>query len=64
MKPKTIVKSDKPMTKCLDQKRVRPTDITLQIPDSSKFRKHFNWKPKRKLDDICNDLLKYWRSSI
>mgnify|MGYP003653592947 CR=1 FL=1 len=59
-----ISKSDKTFTKILDKDRVRPTDITLQIPDSSKFRNHFNWKPKKKLDDICNDLLKYWRSNI
>ena len=59
-----ISKSDKPMTKCLDQKRVRPTDITLQIPDSSKFRKHFNWKPKKDLNDICNDLLEHWRRIV
>jgi GDPmannose 4,6-dehydratase len=59
-----ISKSNKSFTKVLDEDRVRPTDITLQIPDSSKFRRHFNWKPKRKLDDICNDLLKYWRNNI
>ena len=56
-----ISKSDKPMVKYLDQKRVRPTDITLQIPDSSKFKNHFGWKPKKNLNDICDDLLKYWR---
>jgi len=59
-----ISKSSKPFVKVLDKKRVRPTDITLQIPDSSKFRKHFNWKPKRKLNDICDDLLNYWRSNV
>ena len=59
-----ISKSDKPFVKVLDQKRVRPTDITLQIPDSSKFKNDFNWKPKRTLDDICNDLLNYWREMI
>ena len=59
-----ISKSSKPFTKVLDQKRVRPTDITLQIPDSSKFRNHFNWKPKRTLNDICNDLLNYWRNIV
>ena len=59
-----ISKSDKSFTKVLDKDRVRPTDITLQIPDSSKFRKHFNWKPKRKLNDICDDLLNYWRSNV
>ena len=39
------------------QKFIRP----LQIPDSSKFKNHFGWKPKKNLNDICDDLLKYWR---
>ena len=59
-----ISKSDKPMVKYLDQKRVRPTDITLQIPDSSKFKNHFGWKPKKKMDNICDDLLKFWREKF
>jgi GDP-mannose 4,6-dehydratase len=59
-----ISKSDKPMVKCLDKKRVRPTDITLQIPDSSKFRNHFGWKPKKDLNNICDDLLNYWREVL
>ncbi len=57
-----ISKSDKPFVKVLDNDRVRPTDITLQIPDSSKFKNDFDWNPKRDLNDICDDLLEYWRS--
>ena len=56
-----ISRSDKPMIKCLDEKRVRPTDITLQIPDTTKFRNDFEWKPKKDLTHICDDLLNYWR---
>ena len=59
-----ISKSEKPMVKCLDEERVRLTDITLQIPDSSKFREHFDWKPKKNLNDICDDLLRYWRKIV
>ena len=40
------------------------TDITLQIPSTEKFRSHFNWKPKKKMDDIWNDLLEYWRGIV
>ena len=29
----------------LDKKLLRPTDILVQIPDSTKFRKHTGWKP-------------------
>jgi len=59
-----ISKSDKPFKKILDKTRVRPTDITLQIPDSSKFYKNFEWKPIKTLNDICDDLLSYWRKKI
>ena len=50
--------------KKINPDRVRPTDITLQIPDSSKFRKEFGWKPKKDLVHICDDLLTYWRNEL
>tara|TARA_Y100001973_G_C5178650_1_gene323545 strand:- start:65 stop:1018 length:954 start_codon:yes stop_codon:yes gene_type:complete len=59
-----ISKSDKPFKKVLDKKRLRPTDITLQIPSTVKFRTDFNWKPKKTMDDIWNDLLNYWRERV
>ena len=52
------------LTKVLDKKRVRPTDITLQIPSSDKFREHFGWKPEKDLTHICDDLLNYWREVL
>jgi len=48
--------------KVLDPDRVRPTDITLQIPDSTKFREKTGWKPTKGLEEICDDLLDYWRN--
>jgi GDP-mannose 4,6-dehydratase len=45
----------------VDPARVRPTDITLQVPDWSKFNKHTGWKPTLQTEDICKDLLDYWR---
>jgi len=59
-----IAKATKPFTKALDPTRMRPTDITLQIPDSSKFRNDFNWKPSKSLEHICEDLLNYWRENL
>ena len=59
-----LSKSGKPFVKVLDKDRLRPTDITLQIPSTEKFRNHFNWKPKKKMDDIWNDLLEYWRGKV
>ena len=48
----------------LDPDRVRPTDITLQIPDTSKFRHEFGWTPMKDLTHICDDLLNYWREIL
>jgi len=59
-----ISKSDKSFKKELDKDRLRPTDITLQIPCTIKFQNHFNWKPKKTMNDICNDLLNYWRDTV
>tara|TARA_Y100001963_G_scaffold157262_1_gene252986 strand:+ start:2242 stop:3204 length:963 start_codon:yes stop_codon:yes gene_type:complete len=59
-----ISKSNKSFTKVLDEERVRPTDITLQIPDTSRFRNDFNWKPKKNMNDIWDDLLEYWRDNV
>jgi len=52
------------LVKVLDPERVRPTDITLQIPSSEKFKKHFGWKPEKDLTHICDDLLNYWREVL
>jgi len=48
----------------LDPDRVRPTDITLQIPDTTKFQDEFGWKPKKDLTHVCDDLLEYWREVL
>ena len=52
------------LNKVLDAKRVRPTDITLQIPSSDKFREKTGWKPTKGLEEICDDLLNYWREVL
>ena len=54
----------KELKKKLDQARVRPTDITLQIPDTTKFRHEFAWTPMKNLTNVCEDLLNYWRSVL
>jgi GDP-mannose 4,6-dehydratase len=48
----------------VDPALIRPTDITLQIPDWSKFKEHTGWEPIKTMDDIILDLLNYWRGSI
>jgi GDP-mannose 4,6-dehydratase len=48
----------------VDPDRIRPTDITLQIPDCTKFKLQTGWEPTKTLDDISKDLLNYWRSTL
>lgn len=48
----------------VDKERIRPTDITLQIPDTQKFRNDTGWESKKTIDDICDDLLTYWREEL
>ena len=56
--------TNKDLTKKLDKDRLRPTDITLQIPDTTKFRHEFAWTPMKNLTNVCEDLLDYWRKNI
>ena len=58
---KSTIKDLKPI---VDQDRISPTDITLQIPSSDKFRKKTGWRPTRGLEDICEDLLNHWREVL
>ena len=57
-------KNPKVFIKLQDPDRMRPTDITLQIPDSTKFREKTGWKPTKGLEEICEDLLNYWREVL
>ncbi len=61
-----ISKSKNPevFIKLPDPDRIRLTDITLQVPDSTKFREKTGWKPTKGLEDICDDLLNYWREVL
>jgi GDP-4-dehydro-6-deoxy-D-mannose reductase len=43
---------------------LRPSDISIQIPDMSKFTQHTGWEPKRSFDDTLNhfvgELYEFW----
>ncbi|MCK5342942.1 MAG: GDP-mannose 4,6-dehydratase [Candidatus Heimdallarchaeota archaeon] len=45
----------------VDPARLRPSDVTLQIPTTEKFRKETGWKPEIKFDTTLHDTLEYWR---
>jgi len=46
----------------VDSKRLRPSDVTLQIPSTEKFHKETGWKPEIKFDKTLKDTLDYWRT--
>jgi GDPmannose 4,6-dehydratase len=48
----------------VDPKKLRPSDVTLQIPDSSKFKNETNWKPEFTFEDTMKSLLDFWRTRV
>ena len=45
----------------VDKSRLRPSDVTLQIPCIDKFTEATGWKPEIKFDKTLEDTLNYWR---
>ena len=43
---------------------LRPSDVTLQIPDISKFVSATNWEAKYSFEESIEHLLNYWRAKI
>lgn len=48
----------------VDQARLRPSDVTLQIPSTEKFHKATGWKPEISFDETLKDILDYWRENV
>ncbi len=48
----------------VDPNRLRPIDADLQIPDTSKFKRHTGWEPIYTFEETMRDLLNYWREKI
>ncbi len=48
----------------IDPALVRPSDVTLQIPDTAKFRRATGWKPIYDFDESLKHLLKHWRREV
>lgn len=47
-----------------EPKLFRPSDVTLQIPDVSKFTNQTGWKPKYSFEDSVQHLLDYCRNEV
>ena len=48
----------------VDKNRIRPIDADLQLPDTSKFKKHTGWEPIVPYDKTILDLLNFWREKV
>jgi GDP-mannose 4,6-dehydratase len=53
-----------PIEHAVDPALLRPSDVTLQIPDISKFVKATGWQPEIPLEKTLSDLLNYQRKAI
>ena len=59
----------KSMARCeitheVDPARLRSSDVTLQIPDTSKFRARTQWQPRIPLEETLTSLLDYHRRRV
>ena len=50
-----------PIRSMVDKKLLRPVDVTLQVPDVSKFINATGWKPRYSLEDSIDFLLNHYR---
>lgn len=53
-----------PIEHTVDPSLLRPSDVTLQIPDTSKFRKQTGWKAEIPVEKTLEDLLNYFRDVV
>tara|TARA_R100000664_G_C2749460_1_gene136842 strand:- start:583 stop:1539 length:957 start_codon:yes stop_codon:yes gene_type:complete len=51
-----------PITSQVDPKLLRPVDVTLQVPDVSRFYDASGWTPKYSLEESVDFLLDHYRS--
>jgi len=48
----------------LDPKLIRKSDVTLQIPNCSKFIRETGWQPTYTFEQTMQDLLDWWRENV
>ena len=53
-----------PVEHLVDPDLLRPSDVTLQVPDISRFQKATGWAPEIELEQTLGDLLNYHRQSL
>ena len=50
-----------PISSMVDKELLRPVDVTLQVPDTTKFVNATGWTPRYSLQDSIDFLLNYYR---
>ena len=53
-----------PIDHVVDPARLRPSDVTLQIPDTSRFHSATGWQPQIPARQTLSDLLEYQRDCV
>ncbi|MDO9543277.1 MAG: GDP-mannose 4,6-dehydratase [Kiritimatiellia bacterium] len=53
-----------PIRSKIDPALLRPSDVTLQIPDTRKFKAVTGWAPKYSFEESVEYLLSYWRCRV
>ena len=48
----------------VDKDLFRPSDVTSQVPDSTKFIALTGWKPEYTMEDTLQSILNYWREEL
>ncbi|MFA4905609.1 MAG: GDP-mannose 4,6-dehydratase [Candidatus Margulisiibacteriota bacterium] len=48
----------------VDQKLIRPSDVTLQVPCVDKFKAETGWRPEIPFERTLEDMLVFWRDEL
>lgn len=48
----------------VDRRLLRASDVTRQVPDTSKFREATGWRPAIAFEQTLKDILDYWRAQV
>jgi len=56
--------SEKKIEVKMDEKKLRPSDVSVLLGDSSKFRKETGWEPEISFEKTLKDILNYWREKV
>ena len=57
-------KASCPIPSRLNKELLRPADVTLQIPDTSKFTAQTGWQPRYTIEESVEYLLEHCRKTV